>query len=304
MRAWIKTNGRLELRDVPQPSQRSNELLLKVEAISLNRGEVRTAALAADGTIPGWDVAGTVVAPAPGGGGPQAGTRVAAMLHGSGWAEFAAVPIHVAAPIPDGVSTPVAATVPLAGLTVLRVLAAGGSILGKRVLITGASGGVGSLAVQLASRGGAFVTAVCSPARAGAIRALGATNIVNTIDDVLGEHDLILESVGGASLAKAIDLVASGGVVVTIGNSSEEPTTFNARNLYRKGAASIYGLLIFEEVDHARIGGRELAYLLELVRDGALQPVIEVERNWSELDRTLKDLEQRRFSGKAVLMVE
>lgn len=277
MRAWMKSGGRLELRDgVPEPVPQSDEVLVRVEAISLNRGEVRTAALAADGVIPGWDVAGTL---------PD-GTRVAGMAARGTWAEQAVVPKHATARIPDAVSTSVAATLPLAGLTVMRALAVGGPLLGKRVLITGATGGVGSLAMQLAAIAGAVPTGV-SAVREGS-----------------GEYDLILESVGGESLANAIEAVAAGGVIVTIGNSSEQPASFNPRSLYRKGGASIYGLLVFEEVANRRVGTRELDFLFELVRAGALTPVIEVERSWTELDRTLADLEQRRFKGKAVLRVE
>lgn len=276
MRAWMKTNGRLQLRDdVPRPVAGANEWLVKVEAISLNRGEVRAAALGAEGVIPAWDVAGTL----------EDGTRVAGMVRGGAWAEYAVVPKHAAAIVPEGVSTAVAATLPLAGLTVMRALSVGGPLLGRNILITGATGGVGTLAMQLAALGGARPTGV--PA----------------IRDETGAFDLILESVGGESLAKALELVAPGGVVVTIGNSSEQPTTFNARTLYAKGGASIYGLIVFEEVESRRVGARDLAALFELVRNGALQPVIEVERDWSELDRTLEDLEQRRFKGKAVLRV-
>jgi NADPH:quinone reductase len=274
MRAWMKSNGRLELRhDVPEPVAGANDFLVKVEAISLNRGEVRSASLAADGVIPGWDVAGTLAD----------GTRVAGMVRGGAWAEYAVVPKHSAATIPDDVPTSIAATLPLAGLTVMRALAIGGPLLGKRVLITGATGGVGTLATQLATLGGATVTGV------------------SAIREKTGEYDLILESAGGESFANAIDVVARGGVIVTIGNSSEQSSTLNVRTLYAKGGASIYGLIVFEEVESRRVGTRELAALFELVRGGALQPVVEVERSWTELDRTLADLEQRRFKGKAVL---
>lgn len=285
MRAWVKTNGRLELRDdVAQPVPGSHDLLVRVEAISLNRGEVRAASLGHEGTIPGWDIAGTVEQTVPGG--PPPGTRVAAMLAGGGWAEYACAPMHAAAVIPDEVSISIAATLPLAGLTVMRALAVGGSILGKRVLITGASGGVGSLAMQLAEFGGARVTSVSS------------------VKGVSGEFDLILESVGGESFAAAVECVAGGGVIVTIGNSSELPATINPRSLYRKGGASIYGLLVFDEVDQRRVGSRELAYLLDLVKKKSIQPIVKVERSWRELDATLADLEHRKFRGKAVLRVD
>src|SRR5918997_1699089 len=103
-----------------------------------------------------------------------------------------------------------APTLPIAGLTILRAFDVAGSLLGRRVLITGASGGVGQFAIQLAEMSGATVTGVRSA------------------EEASGAFDLILESAGGRSFAAAIDLVARGGVVVSIGNSSEEETTFNA----------------------------------------------------------------------------
>lgn len=285
MKAWVKGESGLELRDVGAPAQGSDEVLVRVGAISLNRGEVRGAARAAAGTILGWDIAGIVEKAAPNGSGPAAGARVAALLSRGGWAELAAVPATHAAVIPDGVSLEEAATLPIAGLTVLRALAVAGSLLGKRVLITGARGGVGTIATQLAAMSGAIVTAV------------------RTADEAVGQHDLILESAGGASLAAAIERLARGGVVVTIGNSSEEDTTFNARTLYAKGGASIYGLLVFEELESRRVTGRDLERLLELVRGGHLKAPIEVQRDWKELDVVLRELEERSFNGKAVLRV-
>jgi NADPH2:quinone reductase len=281
MRAWIKHGGLLQLRDVPEPTPRPDELLVQVETVSLNRGEVRAARLGAEGVIPGWDVVGRVLS----GEGHPPGTRVAAILRGAAWAERAAVPLFQTAAVPDDVSNAVAATLPLAGLTALRAFAVAGPLLGRRVLITGASGGVGMLAAQLARIGGASVTTV------------------RTASGVEGLFDVILESVGGASLAAAIAGVASGGTIVSIGNSAEEETTFNARTLFAKGGASLYGLLIFEEVDSRRIGGRELGHLLELARRKELQPVIGAERDWTRLETTLNDLAERKFDGKAVLHV-
>jgi len=100
-----------------------------------------------------------------------------------------------------------------------------------------------------------------------------------------------------------IELVGREGIVVTIGNSSEEDTTFNARTLYAKGAARIYGLIVFEEVQSGRVGARELEGLMQLVRDGKLQAPISLRRNWTELPLTLLELEQREYPGKAVLRI-
>lgn len=304
MKAWIKRDGRLQFDEVPAPAPLSGELLLRVEAVSLNRGEIRSAARAAEGVIPGWDVAGTVVQRAANGKGPAEGSRVAALLDGGGWAALAAVPVSRAAVVPDEVDLEVASTLPIAALTVVRALDVAGSLPGRRVLITGGTGGVGQFAIQLGALAGASVTAVSSrKAQHDLLRGLGAAEVVTSMEEAAGPFDLVLESVGGKSLATAIDRVARGGVVVTIGNSSEEETTFNARTLYAKGAARIYGLLIFEEMESGRVTGRDLERLLALVQSGRLHSPIEVRRDWTELPYVLEEFERRAYSGKAVLKV-
>jgi len=304
VKAWQKRRGQLLLADVPDPTPAADELVLRVHAISLNHGEVRGAARAPDGSIPGWDVAGTVIVPAKDGAGPIMGARVAALLDSGGWAEKVAIPTVRAALIPEGIDFDIAATLPIAGLTILRAFALAAPLEGKRVLITGGSGGVGQFAIQLAALDGAEVCAVSSrAAQHEALRTLGAKDIATTIDAAQGPFDLILESVGGNSLAKAIELVGRQGVVVTIGNSSEQDTTFNARTLYAKGAARIYGLLIFEEVASGRVGARDLERLMALVRDGRLRSPISLHRSWTELPDTMRDLEFREYPGKAVLWV-
>ncbi|HEX6086799.1 MAG TPA: zinc-binding dehydrogenase [Thermoanaerobaculia bacterium] len=293
MKAWVTAGGNLEMRDVPEPVPAGDELLVRVEAFSLNRGELRSVRRAVDGKILGWDVAGTVLH------GPRAGTRVAALLNSGAWAEMAAVPAAHAAVVPEDVPLDVAATLPIAALTVVRAFDVAGSLLGRRILITGASGGVGQFAVQLGALAGAHVTAVTRRALP-----LAGAHVVTTIDEAEGEFDLILESVGGASLAAAIAKVARGGVVVTIGNSSEEETTFNARTLYAKGGARVYGLLIFEELESRRVRASDLERLLALVQNGRLHAPIELRRPWTELPAVIEEMEQRSFAGKAVLTVD
>ena len=304
MKAWRKQGSQLALADVPAPAPAPDELLLRVQSVSLNRGEVRGAALAPEGRVPGWDVAGFVETPAADGSGPAKGTRVAALLDSGGWAELAVVPVKRASVVPDGVDLDVAATLPIAGLTVLRTLALAEPVGGQRVLITGGSGGVGQFAIQLAALAGAEVTTVSSRSeRHDELKRLGAGTVVTSVEDAEGPFHLVLESVGGSSLAKAIELVGREGVVVTIGNSSEQDTTFNARTLYGKGAARIYGLIVFEELRSGRVGARDLEGLMQLVLDGKLQAPISLRRNWSELPMTLLELEQREYPGKAVLRI-
>jgi NADPH:quinone reductase len=302
MKAWMKRHDGLRLDDAPAPTQRSDELLLQVEAISLNRGELRSATRAGEGFIPGWDVAGTVAARAPNGKGPIEGARVAALVSAGGWAELVNVPVAQSAIVPGNVGLDVAATLPVAALTVVRALDIAGSLVGKRMLVTGGTGGVGQFAIQLGNLAGANVTAVSSrQLRWNHLHNLGARHVVGTIEDAREAFDFVLESVGGQSLAGAIDRVARRGGVVTIGNSSEEETTFNARTLYAKGGAWLYGLLIFEEVESRRVDGRDLERVLALVESGKLRAPIEVQRSWTELPDVLEELDRRSYFGKAVL---
>ena len=218
----------VELRDVPDPRPAPNEALVQVRAFSLNRGELRSFRNNEAGWVPGQDVAGIVLVQAANGEGPQPGARVVALTDEFGWAQRVAVPVHRMALLPDAVSFAAAATLPVAGLTALRTLRLGGPLIGSSVLITGAAGGVGTLAVQLAARSGARVTAVVgAPERAAGLQDLGATDVVQGIDNAQGRFALILESAGGESLARAIQLVEAKGTVVVYGNSSGEPTMIN-----------------------------------------------------------------------------
>ena len=129
-------------REVPSPAPAANEALVAVRAFGVNRGELTLVARREDWQ-PGQDVAGQVVQAAADGTGPQTGERVAGLAEWHGWAETAAVPSHRLALIPDGVDFETAAALPMAGTTAANLVRAAGSLLGTRLLITGASGGVG-----------------------------------------------------------------------------------------------------------------------------------------------------------------
>src|SRR5215469_15444434 len=180
MLAVVNTpNGKepVEIRDVPEPQPAANEALVEVRAFSLNRGELRLFQVRPEGWRPGQDISGVVVKPAADGSGPPPGTRVVALTDNAGWAEHAAVPSHRMAALPDNAGFEEAAALPVAGLTALRTLRHGAPLLGKRVLITGAAGGVGHMAVQIAARSGARVIAVVGgPERGRHLR--GADEIV------------------------------------------------------------------------------------------------------------------------------
>ena len=149
--------GRLVIRPVSEPAPEHGDAVVRVRAISLNRGEVRRSGMAPAGWRPGWDLAGVVEGAAADGAGPPVGARVVGILTEGAWAERVAVPTHALAELPEKVTFAQAATFPVAGLTALHALRQGGLLLGRKVLIDGATGGVGHLACQLAHAAGAQV---------------------------------------------------------------------------------------------------------------------------------------------------
>jgi NADPH:quinone reductase len=297
--------GRLVIRPVPEPVPDRGEAVVRVRAVSLNRGEIRRAGMAAAGWRPGWDLAGAVERAAADGSGPRLGARVVGMLPEGAWAERVAVPAHALAELPDKVTFSQAATLPVAGLTALHALAKGGLLLGRRVLVTGATGGVGDFAVQLARLAGAHVTASARRTdQVPALRQLGAHEVV------VGEeippapkHDLVIESVGARTLGTALAALERGGVCVTLGVSAAAEVTFDTRQFFVTGRTTLYGFYLFTELgsEPAAVGLRRLA---DLVAAGQLAPHISVERPWAEIGQVAQDLMARRFPGKAVLILD
>ncbi len=297
--------GRLVIQSVPDPTPDRGEAVVRVRAISLNRGEVRRSGMAAAGWRPGWDLAGQVDKAAADGSGPKVGARVVGLLGEGAWAERVAVPTHALAELPDKVTFSQAATFPVAGLTALHALAKGGLLLGRRVLVTGATGGVGDFAVQLARLSGAHVTASARRAdQAPALRQLGAHE-VTVGDDIPASprYDVVIESVGGRTLGTALAALERGGVCVTLGVSASAEVTFDTRTFFVTGRATLYGFYLFTELgsEPASVGLRRLA---DLVAAGQLAPHVSLERPWKEIGQVAQDLMARRFPGKAVLTVE
>ncbi len=311
MRAVVVEPGspnRLDFREVETPSPAPSECLVRVAAISLNRGEVRRAQTSSEaGLRPGWDLAGTVERAAADGSGPREGSRVVGMLESGAWAELVAVPTRSLAPLPDGVSFAQAATLPVAGLTALYALEQAGGLLGKNVLITGASGGVGLFACRLARISGARVVGVIrQPDRVALVREAGAHEVmVGDGASGAGEHgpyDLILESLGGDALSSTLTMLATGGTCVSFGVTSGVEATFDVRRFYLTGGATLYGFIIFNEI-LTRPAGAGLSRLLRLVAEGSLEPRIELEAPWEEIGDVAVHLTNRHYAGKAVLHV-
>jgi NADPH:quinone reductase-like Zn-dependent oxidoreductase len=301
--------GKLAVRPVELRDPDRDEVAVRVTAISLNRGETRRALTQAEpGWRPGWDFAGVVDAAAADGSGPKSGTRVVGILPSGAWAERVNCRSHAVAALPEGVSDAQASTLPVAGLTALHALRQGGLLLGRKVLVDGASGGVGHLACQLASAAGALVWGhVRRPEYREAVAAWCDGRVVLDRDlgaaRPYGPYWLIVDSLGGPALSAALGMLQPNGTCVTLGISDASTVTFESRNLFGTGGARLYGLTLFHElmsVERASIG---LGLLAELIAAKKLQPQIAVEAPWSEIGAIARRLIDRDFTGKAVLHV-
>ncbi|MDP9477048.1 MAG: zinc-binding dehydrogenase [Actinomycetota bacterium] len=310
MRAVVVDPGslaRLALAEVEEPSPSPSEALVRVAAVSLNRGEVRRAESSEPGFRPGWDLAGTVERAAADGSGPPEGSRVVGFLPSGAWAELAAVPTNAVTALPEEVSFEEAATLPVAGLTALYALEEGGNLLGRPVLVTGASGGAGQFGMQLARAAGARVVGlVRREEHVGLVEEAGAHEVVvDAAGDSArerGPYHLILESVGGEVLGNALSMLATGGTCVSFGVSAAAEATFDARTFYLTGGTRLYGFILFHEV-LARPAAGGLDRLARMVADGTLKPRIEVEAPWTEVGEVATRLIERGYTGKAVLSV-
>jgi NADPH:quinone reductase-like Zn-dependent oxidoreductase len=301
---------RLAIREVGLRDPDRDEVAVKVTAVSLNRGETRRALQVAEaGWRPGWDFAGVVETAAADGSGPPPGTRVVGILPSGAWAERVNCRSHAVAALPDAVGDAEAATLPVAGLTALHALRQGGLLLGRKVLVDGASGGVGHLACQLAAAAGAFVWGhVRRDEHRGTVAEwCGARVVVGRELAAAKQHGpfwLILDSVGGTALGAALGMLQPNGTCVTFGVSASGTAGIESRDFFATGGTRLYGLTLFHELMSVERAGIGLRLLAELIEAKKLRPQIAVEAPWSEIGRVARRLIDRDFTGKAVLHIE
>lgn len=294
--------------EVPIPN--SNQCLIRVKAFSMNRGELKRSQNDPPNTPIGWDVVGIVEQTAQDGSGPPVGTRIVALsIRSEGWADYVVIPSHFLAIIPQSVSDTDAAALPVAGLTALYAVEKGSRLLGSRVLITGATGGVGLFAMQIARAMGATVVAqIRQPEQEAFVRDYGADEVVITETGQAAKqfapYRLIVDGVGGELVGNLAAFLSQGGICVSYGSSSGNEMELSLTDFYGNGGQrTLYGFSLYTEVEleSAHSG---LIRLLSLVEQGQLKAHIDREVSWREASVTAADLIGRKFLGKAVLYVD
>jgi NADPH:quinone reductase-like Zn-dependent oxidoreductase len=302
MQAWMTVgSGALARPELGEPDPGPDEVVVEVRAFSPNRGETFVLESAGAGFRPGKDIAGLIVKPAASGVGPAAGQRVVAHLDSAGWAERAAVPVDRLVPIPDALSFEVAAALPLAGLTAMRLTRATGPLASRRILWTGASGGVGHYFVELAAAQGAQITVVAADEhRSRRLVELGASRCLTDPRAATGTFDIGLDSVGGAWTAAVLSKLADDGLLVWFGQASRTAPTLDFFD-WSGGSSATIRKFLYTDDDTPIVD--DLATLVRLTTTGRLHPEIGLLDDWEETPRALAAIVQRAVRGNAVLTI-
>ena len=307
---------RLVQRAAPQPAD--DEVLLKVAAAGLDRGTwhlmhglpyiIRPAfgLRAPRQPIPGLDVAGTVVAVGADVTNLAVGDSVFGFAKGS-FAEYAVADPNKLAPMPSGLEPAAAAALGVSGLTALGAVYDKAHVkAGQRVLITGASGGVGSYAVQLAADLGAEVTGVCSASKAEFVRSLGATRVLDyTAGPISAEQpfDVIIDIAGLTSVRQLRALLTKTGTIVMVGGEGDNRWTSGFGRTLRAAMLSPFikqNITMFLSSERSE----DLVRLAALVERGAATPRLDRVLPLAEAPTAMELLEQGHIRGKIALTTD
>lgn len=284
MRAVAFEAGEVVLRELPEPIPRPNELLVRVRSAGLNGADLlQRAGLyppppGAPAEVPGLELAGVVEAVGTDVTRFRPGSRVMALVSGGAQAELVAVPEGLALEVPESLDLAVAGGFPETFVTAFDALVAQcGLVAGDRLLVTGASGGVGVAAVQLGVAAGAVVTASSRHERHHeALAALGAHPVVPTEAASRAPFDVVLELVGGHGVAADLDLLAVGGRVAVIGIGAGARTELDLRALMGRRARLLGSTLRARPMEERVMLLRRVEHhLLPLLERAALRVLVE-----------------------------
>ena len=280
---------------------------MRVKAFSMNRGELNRAKNTTDNKMQiRWDIAGVVEMVAVDGSGPAIGTRVVGFsTEMEGWAELVSIPTKYLAPIPKNITDAEAATLPDAGLTAPHSIDAASGLIGRRSLITGATGGVGMFATQLAIIGGATVFAqIWNKEQIPFLESLGpCTPILSANGEDWGPYRLVVDGVSGVILESGIRSLSSGGICVCYGITSAPKISVDVKPFIFSGEAKIMGFYLYSQAEKSP-PSEGLSRLLKLVSEQKLTCMIEREASWNDVGIVAEEFLNRTFNGKAVLHIE
>lgn len=315
------TSDVLQLKEVPRPEPVAGEVLVRVAAASINaadwhimRGEPKIARLmdrtifgrkAPREPIRGRDFAGTIEAVGPGVTGWQVGDQVLGEDDGT-LAEFVVVPSSCLARKPAALSFVDAAALPLAAGTADLCVARGGVEAGQRVLVIGASGGVGTFAVQLASGRDAIVTGVCSTRNVDLVSSLGAKEVVDyTRDDVTRagtSYDVVIDLVGNRKLRDLRRVVARGGTLVLSGGGNPgEGRYLGPVGLMARGGLFGRALGLRVQIPMASPDAERLTALAGMAANGEIRVVVDRTYPLADAAAAMRHLEVEHARGKIVV---
>ena len=255
----------------------------------------------------GWDTVGIVEQAARDGSGPATGSRVVGFSRRmQGWAAKVALPTSNIAVIPPEISDLDAATLPVAALTALYALERCERLLASEVLVTGASGGVGHFACQLAVMMGANVTALLRrPDHQAMVEETGATVVISSDGsglETIGPFRAIIDGVGGDQLGPLLTRLDPSGRAVLYGISGGPTTSLQIRDLMTTGDGRVDGFHLYRESEFES-AQRGLDRLLSLMVAGRLKTLVSVTGDWAEIGTVATQLIDRDYPGKAVLTV-
>jgi NADPH:quinone reductase-like Zn-dependent oxidoreductase len=308
----------LELREVEAPVTQDDHVLVRVHAAAIHPGDWMVVTgrpylvrpmfglPRPKKATPGFDVAGVVEAVGPAVTQLQPGDEVFGQCEGS-CAELVAASADKLAPKPPNLSFTEAAACPLSGDAALRALRDAGKVRpGHRILINGASGGLGTFAVQIGKHLGAEVTAVCSERNIELVRSLGADHVVDYAREDFTEgarrYDFVLDNVGNKSMAACRRVVDRGGVYVpNNGTSGGRWTGTLGRTL---AALALSAVLPKQGRPFLAVGDKaDLLVLKELLESGQVRPVIDRTYPLAEVPEAFAYLEKGHARGKVVIAV-